>query len=587
MAENEKAPSPAAGSRRLEILQQSLEKKEKRFDEKLQAHFDDVKSANGQPLNDKRNGQATLNRWEKQNGALRRAQAEIEKTQRAIEREQAKINKVAGTKIPDFLKAMLESGEISQWRKYPNRFFVKGVDKARIIWFEDKQAFGYGHIGGLPPEQFALFRDTYNRINAMHEAEQERIKQAPAAADTDSGMEKSAPNKTYALFGRAAGQEHETFIADKVRLDDGNIVPIDKEHVAEWVKRDAEKQGFTDVRILAVTEGERPDFAQAATASAQAGDKTAPEKHYSEKIIGRLAEHHGWTKEHETAASKTYGSAQEGGSLNPEGRLNVHARFDESGRYLSLERGWDTLFDIDTRNVRPEAAAALVDDYAEKLRHTDKPFDRSEIDMRLYGMNLYHSARQSPENAAEAREVLPAPHLLTPERFAESARAVPAGGAGARWQVRWPEATEHGMGYAFSNEAGAAEAVRDAHRTVVKAHLHRTTGGGTHAPEKAESLPQEVLAHYPDLQKQYLPSAQSPDDKLQAAKDAYAKQLRTLSPAKQERSRLLESQMENLIKGLPEQTRTLARTNFYQSRVNAHEQKQAVPARQDELSFDR
>ena len=49
-------------SKRLEILKNSLVKKEQQFNEKLQTHFDTVKQSNGQPLNDKRNGQATLNK---------------------------------------------------------------------------------------------------------------------------------------------------------------------------------------------------------------------------------------------------------------------------------------------------------------------------------------------------------------------------------------------------------------------------------------------------------------------------------------------------------------------------------------------
>ena len=84
MADNENGQP--ASSRRMEILQQSLVKKQAAFDKRLQNHFDDVLSANGQPLNDKRNGQATLNRWERQNDGLRSADKEIEKTQRAIER---------------------------------------------------------------------------------------------------------------------------------------------------------------------------------------------------------------------------------------------------------------------------------------------------------------------------------------------------------------------------------------------------------------------------------------------------------------------------------------------------------------------
>lgn len=51
MVENEnKQP---AGSRRMKILQQSLAKKQAAFDQRLQNHFDDVRSANGQPLKPK------------------------------------------------------------------------------------------------------------------------------------------------------------------------------------------------------------------------------------------------------------------------------------------------------------------------------------------------------------------------------------------------------------------------------------------------------------------------------------------------------------------------------------------------------
>lgn len=172
MVENEnKQP---AGSRRMKILQQSLAKKQAAFDQRLQNHFDDVRSANGQPLNDKRNGQATLNRWERQNDGLRTADKEIEKTQHAIEREQAAIDRVNNADIPAFLKPMIESGEITQWRKFPNRFFVSGVEKARIIWDKDKQQFGYAYLQGVKGEQFAKFRDTYNHILALHPQEQER-----------------------------------------------------------------------------------------------------------------------------------------------------------------------------------------------------------------------------------------------------------------------------------------------------------------------------------------------------------------------------------------------------------------------------
>lgn len=191
MADNENGQP--ASSRRMEILQQSLAKKQAAFDIRLQNHFDDVLSANGQPLNDKRNGQATLNRWERQNDGLRTANKEIEKTQRAIEREQAAIDRVNNADIPEFLKPMIESGEITQWRKFPNRFFVSGVEKARIIWDKDKQQFGYAYLQGVKGEQFAKFRDTYNHILALHRQERENVTKQEAASEKNEARSAQEP----------------------------------------------------------------------------------------------------------------------------------------------------------------------------------------------------------------------------------------------------------------------------------------------------------------------------------------------------------------------------------------------------------
>lgn len=93
----------------------------------------------------------------------------------------------------------------------------------------------------------------------------------------------------------------------------------------------------------------------------------------------------------------------------------------------------------------------------------------------------------------------------------------------------------------------------------------------------------------PDLAKQYLPSTQTPSDKLETAKDSYVKQTLTLPPPQQERRRLLESQMESLIKGLPEQTQMQARINFYTSQVEERlrQIQKPEPPGQSEISFDR
>ena len=55
-------------SKRMQILEQSLEKKNAKLNAKFDEHFSTVALANGQPLNDKRNGAATLAKWERQKG---------------------------------------------------------------------------------------------------------------------------------------------------------------------------------------------------------------------------------------------------------------------------------------------------------------------------------------------------------------------------------------------------------------------------------------------------------------------------------------------------------------------------------------
>lgn len=133
-------------SKRLEILKNSLAKKEALAEEKLRQHFASVKQANGQPLNDKRDGYATLRKWGKQEDSIRNLMQSIEKTKLAIEIEEDKIYKVKNADIPEFLKPLIESGELIQWRKYPNRFFVPGVPKARIIWDNKKKQFSISHL---------------------------------------------------------------------------------------------------------------------------------------------------------------------------------------------------------------------------------------------------------------------------------------------------------------------------------------------------------------------------------------------------------------------------------------------------------
>ncbi|HCF4141390.1 TPA: hypothetical protein NIE10_006589 [Pseudomonas aeruginosa] len=159
-------------SRRLEILRASLTKKEALFSQKLSAHMEAVKAANGQPLNDKRNGSATLEKWDRQNDALRALDDSIAKTLRAIEREEAKIATVQAVALPDAIKALIESGVLTQWRKHPRFFFVSGVDKARIALMYDGQ-IGHRYLSSITSkDQYAIFRDTFNTLKAKLSTQQ-------------------------------------------------------------------------------------------------------------------------------------------------------------------------------------------------------------------------------------------------------------------------------------------------------------------------------------------------------------------------------------------------------------------------------
>jgi hypothetical protein len=156
-------------TKRLEILKKSLTKKEALFNEKLQQHFDTVKEANGQPLNDKRNGKATLNKWEKQNQSLVALKESIEKTKQAIEIEELKITSVESAKetFPPEILNLIQSGELTQWRKYPNTFFVSGVDKARIIYDNKKNIVGHKYSQEITDkEQWARFAKIFNSLRS-------------------------------------------------------------------------------------------------------------------------------------------------------------------------------------------------------------------------------------------------------------------------------------------------------------------------------------------------------------------------------------------------------------------------------------
>lgn len=157
---------------RLEILENSLKKKQDAFDKALQAHMDDVASSNGQPMNDKRNGRATMSRWDAQNNRLRKLNGEIEKTKVAIENEQFKVNRVNTTNdtLPQVLLDKVESGELQQWKKHPSFFFVTGIKDARMQYKNGK--LFVSHYKELSKEDYAIFVAKAKEIMQLIELEQ-------------------------------------------------------------------------------------------------------------------------------------------------------------------------------------------------------------------------------------------------------------------------------------------------------------------------------------------------------------------------------------------------------------------------------
>jgi len=154
-------------TKKLKILKASLIKKEAVLDQRYETHFASVKQANGQPLNDKRNGQATLNKWDRQSEAIRKQKESIEKTKQAIKKEEYKISDTEGAKkeLPSVILEMLETEQLIQWRKHPNTFFVKGVDKARIV-FDPKKRIIFTRYRDSITEQdvWKLFVSAFNTI---------------------------------------------------------------------------------------------------------------------------------------------------------------------------------------------------------------------------------------------------------------------------------------------------------------------------------------------------------------------------------------------------------------------------------------
>jgi len=121
---------------RLEILKNSLVKKKANLDIFFEDLYSHQRLTNGQPMNDKRNGNSWFKRHEQLNNKIANQFKEIEKTEHSIEKEQSKIDNYSNIEkdLPQPILDLIQAGTLIQWKKYPNTFFIEGLDTVRIVY---------------------------------------------------------------------------------------------------------------------------------------------------------------------------------------------------------------------------------------------------------------------------------------------------------------------------------------------------------------------------------------------------------------------------------------------------------------------
>jgi hypothetical protein len=151
--------------KRIDILKNSLDKKEKKLNERINDLYSDVRRGNGQPMNDKRNGASTMKRWDSKEEGIYNQIDSINRTKEAIERERNKICHVESISedLPNAIINFINEGKIIQWRKFPNRFFVPNGGKARLIWNLKTKKLQY-NLKGCTKEEYKIFREIANEL---------------------------------------------------------------------------------------------------------------------------------------------------------------------------------------------------------------------------------------------------------------------------------------------------------------------------------------------------------------------------------------------------------------------------------------
>ena len=207
---------------RTDVLKASLEKKEAKLNDLFENQFSHWKQTNGQPMNDKRSGASHFKKSDKNDDAIRNQLAEIEKTKKAIEKEAVKVeqSKFVKNSLPPSIVELLDSGKITQWRKFPDTFFVKGVDKGRFQYKDGVLSNRY--YRDIPTqEQKAIFKDLYNTLNGKIEQPQIEAPTAKESSAIEAKIVEPMPTKGLLKNGDKAPpvKDGESFDDYRARLE--------------------------------------------------------------------------------------------------------------------------------------------------------------------------------------------------------------------------------------------------------------------------------------------------------------------------------------------------------------------------------
>jgi len=143
------------------------------------------------------------------------------------------------------------------------------------------------------------------------------------------------------------------FAADKATQIAMALQTIDAEYLPAYLEMSAQERDESIGSQLAdlnkgKTYGELKALAAKGMPEGAAPVYVEP-PHKSEQVLDALADL-GWIKTEHGTVKKDVGGGDTSGELNPEGNRYVFAQFDDTARYLALMSGFDTVFDIDTRD---------------------------------------------------------------------------------------------------------------------------------------------------------------------------------------------------------------------------------------------